>query len=383
LHSSPLSLPVETYGAWLEKGLEPLCLASAGELFCTSGVPGIDVASGLVPERPEDQFELAFANLISLLASNEVPLEAVGLLTVFIPSRQQRPYIDRPWLDLFPDSLRRPARKTTEVRLPDGLLVQLQAIGVRGEQCRSVEIPGLRHRAPVPMGALIGSNVFSSVIGGDDPATGELVLGPAAQISEAFRNASRLMREAGGGTDGINHIWAFMGDMSEAHLMLEAYLQSFPRPANRPARKTVPYKLPENLSVQLQISGDIGGRIANFEVQGVGHHDPIPLASLAGRLLQSSGIHGIDPATSRLVEGGIHEQARISLDTIESLMREAGGTLSSIAGLTVLVRETAEIPWLTATIEQRFSGHSYPALRFVAFPLPDELDVQFHVTGWI
>ena len=38
---------------------------------------------------------------------------------------------------------------------------------------RSIHVEGVEHVAPIPMGAVVGNMLFSSAIGGIDPATGE------------------------------------------------------------------------------------------------------------------------------------------------------------------------------------------------------------------
>jgi 2-iminobutanoate/2-iminopropanoate deaminase len=369
--------------SWLDRGIDPPALRRIDRLYGTSGITGGDPRTGQLPGDPTAQFECAFANLRALLAAHALGPETIGLVNVFIAGRDTRPLIDLPWLAMFPNAEQRPARKTNEVGLPDGVHVQVQAFGIAGESCRSLEIPGLRHRGPLPMGAIVGSTVFSSVIGGDDPATGAPAEDPDEQIAQAFRNATRLMEQAGGSASGINHLWVFLGDMAHAPSMLDEYLALFPDPSSRPARKTVPYALPGGLAVQLQIVGDTGARSANFEVPGIGHHDPIPLASQAGRLLQSSGIYGIDPETSKMVEGGLVEQTHASLDILERLMARAGVGLSAVAVLTILVRSYADAAWLAEAVADRFTTETMPALRFIAYPLPDELAVQFHATAWI
>jgi hypothetical protein len=55
--------------------------------------------------------------------------------------------------------------------------------------------------------------------------------------------------------------------------------------------------------IQVQLTGRLGGKRINYEIPGVGHDDPIPMASSIGPLLQSSGMFGIDPATGKRVEG--------------------------------------------------------------------------------
>lgn len=368
---------------WLERGQEPIAVARRGDLLCTSGVPGIDLATGVAPADPAAQFALAFANLARLLAEAESGADELVLLNVHIPARDYRAHIDAPWLAMFPDQADRPARKTNEATLPPGLFVQLHAVALRGEQRRSLEIPGLRHRAPLPMGAGVGSAVFSSVIGGDDPTTGEPVAGVAAQIDQAFANAAALMEQAGGDARGINHLWVFLGDMADSDAMLTAYLRAYPDPESRPARKTVPYKLPPGAAIQLQIGGDTSGRRGNFEVPGVSHHDPIPMASLAGKLFQTSGVHGIDPVTGEMSRGGLDAEAHLALSHVEQAIAAAGGSLAQVAGLTILVRDFADAPRLHAIVAEHFAADAVPALRFVNYRLPDDLQAQFHVTGWI
>lgn len=88
------------------------------------------------------------------------------------------------------------------------------------------------------MGVRAGKMVFSSVLGGDDPATGKRVEGADAQIDQAFRNMQTLVERAGGTVDDIAHVWVFM-DMDRQPSMVRAWLDMFPEDGNRAARKTV------------------------------------------------------------------------------------------------------------------------------------------------
>lgn len=362
--------------------LAPIQATAVADLVVTSSVPGVDPRTGRIPADPQEQFKHAFANLARLLESAGVATDRVALLNVHIPERSYRQYIDPAWLEMYPGDTR-PARKTNEAPLPAGMVVMLQAVAVTSTPVVPVEIPGLRHRSPLPAGARAGSTVFSSVIDGADPETREILKDPAAQIRQAFRNAETLMRQAGGDAKGINHIWAFVRSQADASLMLQAYLEMFPNDNDRPARKTVIYPLPQGLNMQLQICGDITGRSANFEVEGVAHHDPIPLASRAGRLLQSSGIHGIEPGTLRITERGPAHEAALSLTSVEKLMANAGGTLENIAGLTVLVRDWTLAPVARELIGQRFGTDKVPSLHFINYDLPPGMNVQLHVTAWL
>lgn len=46
---------------------------------------------------------------------------------------------------------------------------------------RSIHLPNVSYTAPIPMGARVGSIVYSSGISGQDPQTGQLPEDPAAQ----------------------------------------------------------------------------------------------------------------------------------------------------------------------------------------------------------
>ena len=174
-----VSLPLAR--EWLERGQEPVTAARIGSMIHTSGVPGIDRKTGQLAAGPEKQFAAAFDNLIALLELAGAGPDSVGLLTVWIPDRTNRAYINKDWLRLYPGT-DRPARKTNQAPLPQGLDVQLMAACVLGETRIGIEIPGLSHKDPLPMGARLGPMVFSSVIAPEDPADGKLVQGALPQI---------------------------------------------------------------------------------------------------------------------------------------------------------------------------------------------------------
>lgn len=367
---------------WLVRGQEPVRAVSRGELALTSAIPGIDFATRQAPTDAESQFELAYENLDRVLADSGLSRDNIAMLDVTIPGREYRKLIEPGWLDRFPDARIRPARKTNQRPLPKGLTVQLHAVCMSGKRS-SLEIAGLEHRAPIPMGSQIGDHVFSSVIGGDDPQSGELERDPAAQIDLAMANCARLMEAAGGDAGGINHMWVFLADWAHSSIMLDAYLRQFPLEMTRPARKTIPYDLPEGCMIQIQMTGSVRGRRAIFEVPDFRHHDPIPLASRAGGLLQSSGIHGLQPHTLSLVEGGIAPQTDSMVRTIEGLMDQAGATKANIVGLALLVEEFSDAPLIWEQVIARWGDAPLPAIRFARVPLPPGMKVQAHVTAWL
>ena len=361
-------------------GQEPIAASKVGNLVFTSGVPGIDPSTGALGQGPEKQFKLAFANLVALLGMAGAGPESIGLLTVFIPDRANRAHINKEWLKLFPGR-DKPARKTNQAPLPKGMEVQLMATAVLGKKREPLEIPGLSHKDPLPMGAKMGEFVFSSVIAPEDPKDGKLVAGALPQIDRCFENMKLMMKAAGGSDAGINHAWVFMKDFTHQPAMVERWVKDYPTFGDRPARKTLPYDLAGDTQIQVQITGHLGGARLNYEVPGVGHEDPIPMGSSIGPLLQSSGMFGIDPADGKRVEG-LEAQLEVGLRNVLSLLEQARTRREAVGHLTVMLQDFADAPKIAEAVDRVFPSPQHgPALKFVNYTMPKHWRVQFHVTA--
>lgn len=365
----------------LPVGQPPISAVCMGDLVFTSSVPGVDLVSGKTPTDPESQFAIAFKNLRDLLGEAGVGPDSVGLLTIYTPGREGRAFINKPWLEMFPDDANRPARKTNHAPLPNGLEVQLQAVAVVNAERQSIGVPGLKHKDPLPMGARLGPYVFSSVFAPENPATGKPVEGALAQIKRAFDNGALFMEQAGGSENDINHYWVFMKDFQWQPPMVEEWVRRWPTFGDRPARKTLPYELPASSEIQLQLTGVLGAKRTNFEVPGVGHHDPIPMASRVGPLFQSSGIYGVDPADGKVVEGMERQTDMVQLIT-QRVLEQAGGSVDDVAALTVMVQSFDDVPYFRERLTELFPDpETAPALHFVNYRMPDKWHVQYHVTA--
>jgi 2-iminobutanoate/2-iminopropanoate deaminase len=364
----------------LPMGQEPVLAARIGNRIFTAGVPGIDPTTGKLGAGPEAQFRLAFANLVALLKEAGAGPESIGLLTVFIPDRANRAYINKDWLTLFPGA-DRPARKTNQAPLPAGEEVQLTAACVLNERRVPVEIPGLSHKDPLPMGARLGPYVFSSVFAPEDPKDGKLVASALPQIDRVFENMKLFMKQAGGSDAGINHVWVFMKDFAYQPAMVERWVKDYPKFGDRPARKTLPYDLAGETQIQTQLTGYIGGTRKNYEVPGVGHDDPIPMASSIGPLFQTSGMFGIDPANGKRVEG-LTAQLEKAVANVRSALEQAGTTPDRVAHVMIMLQDFADAPAITQALSRLFPDPANaPALKFVNYRMPQHWRVQFHVTA--
>jgi 2-iminobutanoate/2-iminopropanoate deaminase len=97
--------------------------ARVGPLLCSSGIPGVDPATGQLPASAADQARHAFANLKAVLAAGGATLADVA-----------KP-INAEWLACFPDPHDRPARHTLVYDLQHGMWLQLEVIAyVKADQ---------------------------------------------------------------------------------------------------------------------------------------------------------------------------------------------------------------------------------------------------------
>ena len=117
---------------------------------------------------------------------------------------------------------------------------------------RSLEVPGLAHNAPIPLGARVGNLICSSGVAGKDPATGELPPDAASQARVAFDNMQRLL-EAGGATlADVVKLTVYVKENSVREAINAEWLRSFPDPADRPARHILVQDLQHGMWLQLE-----------------------------------------------------------------------------------------------------------------------------------
>ena len=108
---------------------------------------------------------------------------------------------------------------------------------------------------------------------------------------------------------------------------------------------------------------------------------PYSQAIQVGNLIYTSGQIPIDPATGQLVEGGIKEQTRQSLNNIQAVLQEAGLTMASVVKTTVFMADMADFADMNS-IYTEFFTEPYPARSAVAVKtLPKNALVEIEVVA--
>jgi enamine deaminase RidA (YjgF/YER057c/UK114 family) len=213
-------------------------LVEIGGLLFSSTITGADPETGRLSPEPTRQAQMAFYNLKNLLDAAEVSSDELGLVRMAVPSGDLRGALTSQWVAMFPTD-DRPARKVDVYPLPEGQLVQLQVIGVRGETRRQLVGQGGNRPDFEPAGVRLGDLVFSSAISGIDPGSGRLVDESHAQVRQAFRNMEAMVRQAGGTMDDVAHVLIFVRDRADNDDVLAAFLEAFPQDgATDPLEKT-------------------------------------------------------------------------------------------------------------------------------------------------
>ena len=123
---------------------------------------------------------------------------------------------------------------------------------------QSIEIPGLRHGAPIPMASKIGNMLFSSGIMGRDPETQELSEDPDRQAELVFKNMKSLVEQAGGTPENIAHVTVLLKDFSHREHVNKYWEELFPDEHSRPARHVHVEDLRGGMLIQCEIIAVMG-----------------------------------------------------------------------------------------------------------------------------
>lgn len=97
---------------------------------------------------------------------------------------------------------------------------------------------------------------------------------------------------------------------------------------------------------------------------------PYSQAVVDSGLLFSSGQVPLDPATGRLVEGGIEASAERVLDNLEAVLREAGLSFADVVKTNVYLTRAEDFAAMNAVYARRFGDHRPARSTVIVAALP-------------
>jgi 2-iminobutanoate/2-iminopropanoate deaminase len=105
---------------------------------------------------------------------------------------------------------------------------------------------------------------------------------------------------------------------------------------------------------------------------------PYSPAVRAGDWLVLAGQVGLDPATGKMVDGGVEAQARQVLSNIAAVLADCGASLVDVAKTTVFVTDIGEFATVNAVYADAFGAH-HPArstVQVCALPGGAQVEIE-------
>jgi 2-iminobutanoate/2-iminopropanoate deaminase len=105
---------------------------------------------------------------------------------------------------------------------------------------------------------------------------------------------------------------------------------------------------------------------------------PYNQAVQVGNTIYLSGSIGIDPATGKLVEGGIEAEARQSFKNMSAVLAQVGCTLGNVVKSTVLLADIKDFATLNKVYAEHFTSN-FPArstYQVAALPMGSQVEIE-------
>ncbi len=104
---------------------------------------------------------------------------------------------------------------------------------------KSIEVEGLGHGAPIPMGCRVGPILMTSGVGGRDAKTGKTPEDADGQARNAFANLKSVLANGGLGLGDVVKITVYVIDDKYRTEINKYWEECYPDPHKRPARHTL------------------------------------------------------------------------------------------------------------------------------------------------
>ncbi len=105
---------------------------------------------------------------------------------------------------------------------------------------------------------------------------------------------------------------------------------------------------------------------------------PYSQAICAGDLVFTAGQVGLDPKTRKLVEGGIKEQTRQTLQNIAAILEAAGSSLDRVVKTTVFLKNIGDFGQMNAAYGEFFPQQppARSTFQVAALPLDALIEIE-------
>jgi len=103
----------------------------------------------------------------------------------------------------------------------------------------SLHVPPMIHQNPIPTASRTGNMLFTSVISGRDPETGQVPESAEAQCENVFKILRMILEKAGATPGDVANVKVYIKQADVRPLVNKPWVAMFPDEHSRPARHTV------------------------------------------------------------------------------------------------------------------------------------------------
>ena len=105
---------------------------------------------------------------------------------------------------------------------------------------------------------------------------------------------------------------------------------------------------------------------------------PYSTAVIAGDTVYLSGMIPLDPATNKIVEGGVEAQAKRALENVRIVLEEMGLGMEHAVKVSVFMTDLSQFAKVNAIYKEWF-GPDYPArscVQVAALPMGAQIEIE-------
>lgn len=357
----------------------------------------IDLATGkLVEGGIKAQAEQSFKNIEEILKNFDHVMSDIVRITVFVTDIQDVDAVNEVFHTFFPTYV--PARTNVAVNaLPMDAEVQVEAlvshgVGTIPNAPQAGDLIKLtNHTANAPANALSSQTVAFSHYNNItaqlpiDPATGRIVTGGVkAETAQSLKNIKAILNSIDVPFDDIVKVNIFVKDLADVEAVNEVYSAFFPDSSIArtvgyvPARTVVQAAdLEMGASVQIEAVVSHGDGMPPQAIEDrhgivikANNTENAPVDSLSTQTVAFSHYNHlsaqlpIDPATGKLVEGGIKEQTKQALTNIKAVIESVDHIMEDMVKVNIFVKDLADMDAVNEVYAEFFPEGS-PARRVV------------------
>ena len=231
---------IELFG---DQSISPLPIGlRSGDMVRGFRIIGTDPDTGKLGANIETQLKNAHANMERSIKSVGGTSANIAHVSMYFKDfGRDREAMNPPWVQAFPDQNDRPTYKFLTANLPGEELISMDYFAVLNHPRQVLNVSGVAHTNPIPLGVKIGPYLFSSRVLPYDPSTGAPPEDVEAQSEFLFGNVEALLEAGGMAWSNVNQGRVFVADLAHLPVVTDRWEQIFPNAETRPVLHSLKY----------------------------------------------------------------------------------------------------------------------------------------------